>query len=45
LAMCMIGVMLGKIAGSAIGRRAEILGGVVLIGLGAKILIAHIYYS
>jgi putative Mn2+ efflux pump MntP len=45
LAMCMIGVMLGKIAGSAIGRRAEILGGVVLIGLGTKILIAHIYFA
>lgn len=45
LAMCMAGVMLGKVAGSALGRRAEILGGAVLIGLGTKILIAHIYFA
>ena len=45
LALCVAGVVLGKIAGSAIGRRAEIFGGLVLIGLGIKILIAHIYFG
>jgi putative Mn2+ efflux pump MntP len=35
------GVLLGGALGSVAGRRAEILGGLVLIGLGCKILIEH----
>lgn len=35
------GVMLGRVLGSAAGSRAEVAGGVVLIGLGVKILIEH----
>jgi len=35
------GVMIGKKAGPLLGRRAEILGGVALIGIGIKILIEH----
>ncbi|NQU70006.1 MAG: manganese efflux pump [Rhodospirillales bacterium] len=54
LAACVIGLvtllasifgsLLGRIAGEQMGRRAEILGGIVLIAIGARILIAHIYF-
>lgn len=39
--LCLIGAMGGAKLGSRLGNRAEILGGVVLIGLGAKILAEH----
>jgi putative Mn2+ efflux pump MntP len=35
------GVLLGRMAGSALGPKAEVVGGVVLIGLGVKILVEH----
>lgn len=35
------GVLIGKSAGPLLGRKAEMLGGVALIGIGAKILIEH----
>ena len=37
-----IGFLLGRKAGHLIGRRAEAIGGMVLIGIGIKILIEHI---
>ncbi len=37
------GVLLGGVCGKLLGRRAEILGGLVLIGLGTKILIEHAF--
>ena len=37
------GVYIGAAAGAMIGRRAEALGGVVLIALGIKILVEHVY--
>lgn len=40
----MLGLLLGKILGAKIGKPAEIFGGLVLIGIGTKILIEHIYY-
>jgi len=40
----MLGLLLGKIVGQKIGKPAEIFGGLVLIGIGTKILIEHIYY-
>lgn len=40
-----LGVFLGKAAGDAIGPRAQIVGGLVLIGLGIKILIGHLYFG
>jgi putative Mn2+ efflux pump MntP len=40
--MVTIGVMLGRVIGSAIGQKAEILGGVVLILVGTSILYDHI---
>lgn len=40
--MVTIGVMLGRVIGTAMGQKAEILGGVVLILVGATILFDHI---
>lgn len=36
------GFLLGRKAGALIGKRAEIVGGVVLIGIGLRILLEHI---
>ncbi|MBD9656253.1 manganese efflux pump MntP [Pseudomonas sp. PDM12] len=41
MTMVTIGVMLGRLIGTAIGHKAEILGGLVLIGVGAAILYEH----
>lgn len=38
-----VGVVLGNKVGTRINKSIEILGGVILIGLGLKILITHIY--
>lgn len=35
------GVFLGALAGAKLGKRAEILGGLILIGLGIKIFVEH----
>ena len=37
-----LGVMLGRVLGSAIGKRAEVLGGLLLIGIGSAILYEHL---
>ncbi|TBU85655.1 manganese efflux pump MntP [Phytopseudomonas dryadis] len=39
--MVTVGVMLGRLIGTAFGRKAEIVGGLVLIGVGAVILYEH----
>ena len=41
-ALCLIGVQVGCKTGSCFGRRAQIAGGLVLIGIGVKILIEHL---
>ncbi|WP_039056599.1 manganese efflux pump MntP [Enterobacter sp. Bisph1] len=41
LIMSTIGMMLGRFIGPLLGKRAEILGGVVLMGIGAQILWSH----
>ena len=41
-ALCWIAVYIGKKLGSFLESKAEILGGVILIGLGCKILIEHL---
>jgi putative Mn2+ efflux pump MntP len=41
--VAMIGVFIGKKTGSLFGKKVEILGGVILIGIGLKILIEHIF--
>jgi putative Mn2+ efflux pump MntP len=40
--MVTIGVMLGRVIGHVAGRRAELAGGVVLIGIGGIILAEHL---
>lgn len=42
LIMVTAGVMLGRILGAIAGRRAEIMGGVLLIGIGVAILVEHL---
>ena len=41
LIMATLGMMVGRFIGPLLGKRAEILGGIVLIGIGAQILWAH----
>jgi putative Mn2+ efflux pump MntP len=38
-----LGLLLGRRLGPLLGRRLEVAGGLVLIGLGTKILIEHLY--
>jgi putative Mn2+ efflux pump MntP len=40
----LIGLQLGKYLGKRIGKSVEILGGIVLISIGTKILIEHLYF-
>jgi putative Mn2+ efflux pump MntP len=40
--MVTLGVMLGRVLGAMVGKRAEMIGGVVLIGVGAAILYEHL---
>jgi putative Mn2+ efflux pump MntP len=39
-----IGIRLGKYYGKKLGTKMEILGGIILIGIGFKILIEHLYF-
>lgn len=43
LLMVTIGVMLGRVLGKFVGKRAEIFGGLVLIGVGTSILFEHLH--
>jgi putative Mn2+ efflux pump MntP len=40
--MVTIGVLLGRVLGAVAGKRAEIVGGLVLIGIGSVILYEHL---
>ena len=40
--MVTIGVMLGRVLGVVVGKRSEIFGGIVLIGIGSYILYEHL---
>jgi putative Mn2+ efflux pump MntP len=42
MGMVTIGVMLGRVLGRVAGKRAELVGGVVLIGIGTSILAEHL---
>jgi manganese efflux pump family protein len=35
------GIYLGKVIGSKLGKKMEVAGGLVIIGIGIKILISH----
>jgi len=41
--MSMLGILFGKKAGSKLGKRMEMLGGLILIGIGFKILLEHLW--
>jgi manganese efflux pump family protein len=41
-AVCVVGVMIGSRVGVGIGKRAEVAGGIVLLGIGFRILIDHV---
>ncbi|MBK4713829.1 MULTISPECIES: manganese efflux pump MntP [Tenebrionibacter/Tenebrionicola group] len=41
LIMTTLGIMIGRFIGPLLGKRAEILGGLVLIGIGVQILYSH----
>lgn len=43
-AISVSGVYIGSKCGNLLGNKAEILGGIVLIGIGAKILIEHLFF-
>jgi putative Mn2+ efflux pump MntP len=43
--VCMLGFEFGKRIGSTLGRRAETVGGLVLIGIGVKILVEHQFFN
>ncbi|MEO6798544.1 MAG: manganese efflux pump MntP family protein [Rhodanobacter sp.] len=40
--MVTLGVMLGRVLGAMVGRRAEVIGGITLIGVGAAIVYEHL---
>jgi len=40
--VAMLGMLFGKSIGSVLGKRMEIIGGLILIGLGLKIVIEHV---
>ncbi len=41
----MLGILFGKKTGSRFGKKMEIVGGLILIGIGTKILIEHLYFQ
>lgn len=40
--MVTLGIMLGRVLGEMVGKRAEVLGGIILIGVGVVILYEHL---
>lgn len=42
LVVCLLGFFFGKRIGTLLGRYAQIAGGIVLVGIGARILISHL---
>lgn len=40
--MVIIGVMLGRVMGQLVGKRSELAGGIILIGIGSFILYEHL---
>jgi len=45
LVFSLIGLQVGKYLGRRVGKSATIIGGMVLIGIGTKILIEHLYFQ
>jgi len=43
--ICFFGVYLGSRCGNLLGNKADIVGGLVLVGIGIKILIEHLFFA
>jgi putative Mn2+ efflux pump MntP len=43
--LCFAGVMIGAASGARLGKIAEIIGGCLLIAIGAKILVDHLFFG
>ena len=43
--LCTLGALLGKVLGMAFGRWSQLAGGIVLISMGLKILIEHLFFA
>jgi manganese efflux pump family protein len=43
--IAMLGILFGKKAGKHLGQELDIIGGLILIAMGTKILIEHLYFS
>ncbi len=43
-AICMAGLVIGKTAGNKLGTKADILGGIILIGIGIEIFVKGIFF-
>lgn len=43
--LCVAGVKIGAASGARLGKAAEVLGGVVLIGIGVRVLIGHLFFG
>ena len=43
--ICLFGVYLGSWCGNLLGNKAEVTGGLVLLGIGIKILIEHLFFA
>ena len=43
--LCLPAVFIGKKTGDLLSDKAQILGGLLLIGIGAKILIEHLFFG
>ncbi len=41
--VAMLGMLFGKNAGHKLGKKAEVIGGLMLIGIGTKVLIEHLF--
>ena len=45
LGFSLIGLQIGKYFGKKLGKTVEIFGGLLLLGIGIKILIEHVYFN
>ena len=43
--ICFLGVYLGSWCGNILGNKADVTGGIVLLGIGIKILIEHLFFA
>jgi manganese efflux pump family protein len=41
--LSLAGLLLGNRLGTAFGKRIEVLGGVILIGIGLRVLVSHLF--